>query len=366
MRFLPLVGVLAACSFLPAQTAAFSTYGAGCYSQRASFFEVFPTNAFDLSGTTANPRGYSMINIGQGWLVLPLLSGWRTPSAAAQVVTLLDDSVSPPLAFGFTMPYPGGTTDSVWASSNGFCYLASDSSNGCCSGDAAQMLAGAPRIAGLWMDLNPAAGGQITLDRDTQNGGVAYLTYSGVPEFGASGSLTFQVAFYSFGQIDVLYGPCMNAGHTALSGWSPGRGVASPGAMNLSALLQNVIITGPDQDPLVLSSTGRPRLGTSMPVAITNVPNTSPFVWIAVGSTQYPNGVDLGAIGMSGCVQYASFENAFGAPTVGATATWQLGVPNATGLIGQRAYLQALAMAPDLNSLGLIVSNAANLLVGTL
>ncbi|MEQ1631836.1 MAG: hypothetical protein ABL997_05655 [Planctomycetota bacterium] len=361
-----MLGAAAVCPLLPSQTAAFSTYGTGCYSQRASFFESFPSNTFDLSGTTANPFGYSMINIGQGWLVLPLLSGWHTPSASAQVISLADDAVSSALAFGFTMPFPGGTTDSVWASSNGFCYLAADTSNGCCSGDPAQMLSGAPRIAGVWMDLNPSASGQVTIDRDTANGGMAYLTYNGVPEYGASGTVTFQVAFYSFGQIDVLYGPCSNTGHTALAGWSPGRGVASPGAMNLSQMLQNILITGPDSDPLRLSSTGRPRLGTTIPIAVSNVPNTSPFVWIALGSTQYFNGVDLSPIGMFDCLQYASIENAFGATTIGSTATWQCSVPNNSSLIGQRAYLQAMAMAPDRNGLGLIVSNAADLLVGTL
>lgn len=360
-----LLCALGACTFLPAQTAAFTTYGSGCQRQRASVFENFPNGTFDLSGTIASPGGWSMIYLGQGWLVLPLLTAWRQP-VAPNTITLTDDSVSLAQPLGFTMPMPSGSTSNVWIASNGFVYLEADTNSNCCSGDAAIMCAGTPRIAGCWMDLNPGSGGTITMDRSPEDGGVAWVTYTSVPEYAASGSVTFQVVFRPFGQIDVLYGPCSNLSHVAMAGYSPGRGSSNPGPMDLSALIQQTIVTGPDMDALQLSSTSRPRIGTTMSIAIAGVPTAAPFAWVALGSQSFPSGIDLGAAGMFYCSQYASFENAVGVVRSGSTATWSLAVPNQSGLLGQRAYVQALAVAPLVNSVGLITSNAAELFVGSL
>jgi hypothetical protein len=226
------------------------------------------------------------------------------------------------------------------------------------------MVSGPPRIAMLWMDMNPTAGGTIKFERSTANGGTAWLTFEAVREYGTNVPNTFQVAFYNYGQIDVLYGPCGNTGNTGLSGWSPGGNVLSPGAVNMSQVIQAPFLTGPDRDPLRIASTGRPRIGTTMPVTTSNVPANSPFVLVALGLQGYPQGLSLDALGMFGCLQYASFETSFGLVPSGGTATWQLAVPNNPEIVGRRGYLQSLAFAPDANGPGLITSNALDLLAG--
>jgi len=363
-RSLCLAASLATAALCPAQAAATTPYGTGCYYQRASFFETFPTGSFDLGGTIAAPRGYSMIFIGEGYLVLPLQTAWRPPTAAASQIILPDDGVSPAQPLGFPLQYPGGTTESIWVSSNGFLTLAATTNSQCCAGDPVGMVSGPPRIAMLWMDMNPTAGGTIKFERSTANGGTAWLTFEAVREYGTNVPNTFQVAFYNYGQIDVLYGPCGNTGNTGLSGWSPGGNVLSPGAVNMSQVIQAPFLTGPDRDPLRIASTGRPRIGTTMPVTTSNVPANSPFVLVALGLQGYPQGLSLDALGMFGCLQYASFETSFGLVPSGGTATWQLAVPNNPDIVGRRGYLQSLAFAPDANGPGLITSNALDLLAG--
>lgn len=356
---------LAASSLLSAQTAAFTTFGNGCVRQRGSFFQNFSTGTFDLGGTTQNPGGWTMIFIGEGWFVLPPITSWRQP-VSPTALSLGDDSVSLAQPLGFTMPIPSGTTSNIWIGSNGFVYLESDTNTGCCNGDPAVMLSGAPRIAGYWMDLLPSATGNITIDRSTEDGGVTWVTYNAVSEYGGSGTVTFQIVFRPFGQIDVLYGACTNSGHTAMSGYSPGRGSLSPGTLDLSALIPSSFVTGRDADPLSLTGTGRPRIGTAMTLVVNNVPDSAPFVWMALGSQSYPTGVDLSGLGMFFCTQYASAENSIGLPRVGSTATWNLSVPNEVGLLGQHAYVQALSVASGVNPVSLLTSNGADLFVGSL
>jgi hypothetical protein len=85
---------------------------------------------------------------------------------------------------------------------------------------------------------------------------------------------------------------------------------------------------------------------------------------VALGLQGYPQGLSLDALGMFGCLQYASFETSFGLVPSGGTATWQLAVPNNPEIVGRRGYLQSLAFAPDANGPGLITSNALDLLAG--
>ena len=152
---------------------------------------------------------------------------------------LTDDSVSAQQALGFTFPFAGANYNAVYVASNGFLYLfdtagsiAPPTDSGCCAGNVAGLLASAlPRVCGLWMDLNPTAGGTVSFNALP---GKALITWQLVPEYGTTNLNTFQIVLNSSGTIGIAFGPSANATHTMLTGWSPGANAADPGASNLS------------------------------------------------------------------------------------------------------------------------------------
>jgi hypothetical protein len=102
---------------------------------------------------------------------------------------------------------------------------------------------------------------------------------------------------------------------------------------------------------------------------LTNIPSTLAFVafgWnrTAIGPFALP--FSLLGYGMSGCDLLQSSE--FSALPVtfsgSSTATFSLPLPNISGLIGLRCYLQGWAYAPGVNPGHTIVSNALDWLIG--
>jgi len=100
-------------------------------------------------------------------------------------------------------------------------------------------------------------------------------------------------------------------------------------------------------------------------------PLPSGIAAISIGlSDQQWNGnplpFDLGAIGMPGCTLHVSPDFLFFAPVpvtgLAVTLTWQL--PNDPGLIGTRFFDQGFALAPGVNPLGAVVSNAGVGVIG--
>lgn len=89
----------------------------------------------------------------------------------------------------FPVDFCGTTYDSVFVNGNG------NITFGAASGDftesAGDLLAGPPRIAGLWDDLNSSAGGFVTFDTD--NSSFFKLIWSDVPEFDLGGANSFSI-----------------------------------------------------------------------------------------------------------------------------------------------------------------------------
>ena len=94
----------------------------------------------------------------------------------------------------------------------------------------AEFLNDQPRIAPLWDDLSPNAGGLVLLDRDADS---LTVEFREVPEFLATSGNTFRVTLFSDGRVEVAYGAI--AATDGLTGVSPGGGAANPGGTNLSA-----------------------------------------------------------------------------------------------------------------------------------
>ena len=124
------------------------------------------------------------------------------------VIPLTDDgSVEIFMPFAFEMC--GQSFNSMYVNGNGNLTFGAPSSD--FSESAAEMLSGPPRIAALWDDLNPSAGGVVSYSQTSNS---LSVRFDGVPEFPNAGSNTFEVTLKrASNHVDVTYG-----GLTAVDG----------------------------------------------------------------------------------------------------------------------------------------------------
>lgn len=329
-----------------------SNVGAGCGQRFGSFYELFANGAFDLSNTSL-----TLNFTGNGYVVIPGGTGYYTGTGTN--LGLTDDSVSGAQALGFTMPYPGGTTASVYVSSNGFVWAQASTDNGCCAGNVANFLVGGARWAGIWGDLNPGAGGTVEFAQDPL-GNAAYVTFTNVPEFGTTNLNTFQVAFFNTGNVELRFQSCNQANRQTLTGFSWGGGAQDPGSTDLSGIV--VLQVGPEVGPLALTSSPRPIVNTTIQLTTSNITATAPFGAVLVGLSN-PN-LPLGGIGMPGCTQYSdALVTLLFLPFGASTVNTLFNVPNAVGLT---LYTQSAVYDPaaGLTPLGAVTSNGRVLGLG--
>jgi hypothetical protein len=173
------------------------------------------------------------------------------PSLGANLA-LTDDSVAVGLPLGFNFPMPGGgSTPVISVSSNGFVWLGTRADPGCCNGDVAKLITQTARIAPLWLDLDPGAGGAVWFNALPASGGLpasAVVTWDSVPEFGTSAVATFQLQLFADGSFVTFYDSRIATGqlplaHVALVGVSQG-GNAVANNYDISAAVGSPIDTG--------------------------------------------------------------------------------------------------------------------------
>lgn len=346
---------------LNAPQATRSNFGVGCTSQVASFYEFFGSPAsFDLSN-----RSMTMTPATSGYAVTA--GGlFVAPGAGATQLALTDDSevLTPVLSTAF--PYQGGTANQLMVCSNGFVSVA--------TGNGVAFL---PNVADLlnrsqtawfcWHDYNPAiaGSGQVFFE---EVGGVAIITWNGVWNFGSNSPAaanTFQFQFdLASGAVKLVWGQMANSGNPYLVGYSPGGPSVNPGNRDLSAALPNGFqISGSDQN-LTLNALQRPIPGNHVSLVTGNINPNTLFGAVILGLQQFPAGVSLDPIGMTGCFQYT--DGSITLPLFLGGAASQVttfGIPNAPGL---HAYAQSAIYCPgaNLNPLGAATSGALDLGIG--
>ena len=141
-----------------------------------------------------------------------------------------DDAVNVPIPNGFS--FCGRRYHSLWVNSNGNVTFGFGDTNP--SSSANGLRVGAPRICGLWDDLDPSAGGIIAARQEGQNFVVRFMQ---VPEIFFGGLNTFTITLRPNATIRVDYGETATFFNT-VAGRSPGGGVSDPGPTDLSTAPQ--------------------------------------------------------------------------------------------------------------------------------
>ena len=114
-----------------------------------------------------------------------------------------------------------------------------------------------------------------------------------------------------------------------------------------------------------------PWLGDNFDATLTNLgtgPFAVPFVILGDskstwGSTPLP--LDLTSIGMPGCTLYTSLVVSYQLLNIGGAATWSVPIPNLAILVGVSVFAQGAIVSPSTNPLNLVMSNAAELKLGS-
>ncbi|MBK8977413.1 MAG: hypothetical protein IPM29_15990 [Planctomycetes bacterium] len=321
-------------------------FGSGCGGgDPASFYEVYlASNPFDLSGFS-----FTMIWNGTSYAVIPGASPVVQPTGSPRAMA---DDVVVQLALPWSIPTQAGNTSSVWLSSNGFLTFNSNTNSQLTESVSGLLNDALTRLAFMWDDLNPAAGGAVYTEQDPTTPGLYHITFQGVPEFSIGGSNDVQITLQQGGSIEVKYGNCSVS--DCLVGYSRGSGSRDPGATDISALTG--FLLGDDRPNLKLASLARPVLGQTARIEVRDIAASS-LAGVVNYGIEIPTPIDLTAIGAPNCSLYVSALAGVGFPLTQANATQSLPLPNVPGFAGIHVGLQAVLLNRGVNTLGVAASN---------
>jgi hypothetical protein len=350
-------------------------YGAGCYRNFRSFYELFPSSLFVDRGNTSMRLAYDATN--NRYVASAGTTPVDTTVVTSPGLALLDDeNRTVALAGNQPLVFPGvggpAAVSTVEMCSNGYVNLAG-TTPAVGSPSVATWLNGAATRIGNHHDLNPALGGACHYDFDAGNGAHVF-SWLGVPTAGIAppSPNTFQLAFFANGDVEFRWGTMSQAGGTGwptLIGFTPGNGAADPGSLDLSAALVGGFATsGFDRLPLTLTATVAAVPAPATTLTTGNVTGTSVGVcFVSFASLpQSPAGLDLGIVGAPGCAANVDVLAGvgftignLGAPAPGLTVT--LPLPGAAGTLGVHLFCQSAWLDATQNALGIITSHGLRL-----
>ncbi len=341
--------------------AASTTFGMGCPSAgtvpTGNWYEEFSASTLDV-----NNQSYLYVYAGTTYVMVPG-GGWDTNFGTP--VTLGDDTqVNVSLAGMGGLPFLGQTLQSIDMCSNGFFWMAPNTSNDF-SPTAQEFADQGPRIAPCWMDLSPNNGGTVYWNETP-----AYCmgTWENVPSYGNPGTSanTFQIKFFPDGSVEVNYMTVDNnatLADEAIIGFSSGVGQPTP-PVDVSMFVGGAFDIAPPPVPLTHTPDTDPVIGTSYDLTTVDAPIGSVFGATFVGFNQL--NIPLGGLGAPNCTQYAENLAVFLSVLNGSTTfTHSLPVPFSLDFIGVTFISQGAVYEPSLNPLGVASSNGATGTIGT-
>ncbi|MBL4828219.1 MAG: fibronectin type III domain-containing protein [Spongiibacteraceae bacterium] len=143
------------------------------------------------------------------------------------MLTLSDDD-SEELALEFNFPFHGQERNRVFVNSNG--NLTFDEADTSAQDSLQNLIQGPSRLAPLWSDLNPAAGGVVIFKSTTES---ATVSFHAVPEYASTNSNSFSVTLNANGQVTFDYQGIEVSGSTV--GSTEGMNATNQSPVDLSA-----------------------------------------------------------------------------------------------------------------------------------
>src|SRR5690606_35357184 len=170
----------------------------------------------------------------------------------------------------------------------------------------ATFLSGGARV-GNWHDMDPLVGGTAWFEEDFTLG-ASIFTWEAIPSRANAGVNTIQIICYFTGDIELRFGALnLTVGGTwpTLVGYTPGNGSLDPGTRDVSATPYST--QGNDADPLQLSASANPVLGTTIALT-TSDESSSPSVGAMFFSLTPLQGspLSLGIVGAPGCFAHVA------------------------------------------------------------
>lgn len=231
------------------------------------------------------------------------------------LLTMLDDSVSPPQTLPFSFPWNGSLVNVVTICSNGFVWLDGTTTLTDYTPTEAEFLSLAPRIAPMWVDVNPAlavAGAGVWVNSfapTATSAGRFVVTWDRCPYYGTTNSLTMQLQIDDTGTVTFFYDASTYA-HTStgISGMTQGNG-AIVNNVDLSTVPLNSgaaptlyeIFNGGVGGPLDLAGQGLQFIDNTSGGYLA-LPNSCPIgAWVPYGSGCPKNGTVYESFGTGTC-----------------------------------------------------------------
>jgi len=327
--------------------------GTGCGGTQVVCDEaLYEYPNFDLQNSSIT-LAYSA---GQYTLV-PGAGSWITPTGAQG----FGDDTEQNFTIPFSLPHPGGTTNTLRVCSNGFVTTGASVSGTNYSPSVAKFLP-IEMWCAMWRDLNPSNGGDVYVSSNSQR---AVVSWVGVPNYSNSGSNTLQMQFWANGDVHVIYQSITVSGNY-LVGYSLAN-AADPGSVDISANLNGTLTvcnsTAGTPD-VALDASSRPVLGSNLSLVTTNVPLTSVGGLQILSLNAIPGGLSLAGLGAPGCFVYQQLDVINSFAVAGGSGSTPLSIPSSTTLIGTKVQAQSGVMVLNINPFNIATSNGLELTIG--